>query len=135
MMMTGAPLPHGADGIVPVEETSRLGADEINIAGAFDAQTGRFIHKAGSDAATLGHLVSSKRPDELFLSYRSEFDGLPEPLCALYAPAALPLLRDPEIHCPRKVLIRHECRLLDPVTPRTLDNANTPGDWQAANTP
>lgn len=87
------------------------------------------------DAATLGHLVSSKRPEELFLSYRSEFDGLPEPLCALYAPASLPLLRDTEFRCPRKVLIRHECRLLEPVTPRALDNANTPEDWQTANTP
>jgi len=84
------------------------------------------------DAATLRHLISSKQPDELFLSYRSEFDGLPEPLCALYAPAALPLLGAMEFRCPRKLLIRHECRLLDPVTPRALDNANTPDDWQSA---
>jgi len=84
------------------------------------------------DAATLRHLISSKRPDEMFLSYRSEFDGLPEPLCALYAPAALPLLSAMEFRCPRKLLIRHECRLLEPVTPRALDNANTPDDWQSA---
>ncbi len=84
------------------------------------------------DTATLLHLISSKLPDELFLSYRSEFDGLPEPLCALYAPAAMPLLRDMEFRCPRKLLIRHECRLLEPVTPRALDNANTPDDWQSA---
>ncbi len=87
------------------------------------------------DTVTLRHLIASKRPDETFLSYRSEFDGLPEPLCALYAPAALPLLRDTEFRCPRKVLIRYECRLLDPVTPRALDNANTPEDWQTANRP
>ncbi len=84
------------------------------------------------DSATLIHLISSKHPDELFLSYRSEFDGLPEPLCALYAPAALPLLRAMEFRCPRKLLIRHECRLLEPVTPRALDNANTPDDWKSA---
>jgi molybdopterin-guanine dinucleotide biosynthesis protein A len=87
------------------------------------------------DVETLRHLISSKRPDEMFLSYRSEFDGLPEPLCALYAPAAFPLLRDTEFRCPRKVLIRHDCRLLDPVTPGALDNANTPEDWQSANRP
>lgn len=87
------------------------------------------------DAATLSHLVASKHPDELFLSYRSEFDGLPEPLCALYASAALPLLRNTESRCPRKVLIRNECRLLDPLVPRALDNANTPDDWQTANSP
>lgn len=84
------------------------------------------------DASTLCHLISSKRPDEMFLSYRSEFDGLPEPLCALYAPAALPLLNAMEFRCPRKLLIRHDCRLLEPVTPRALDNANTPDDWQSA---
>lgn len=87
------------------------------------------------DLATLRHLIASNRPDEMFLAYRSEFDGLPEPLCALYAPAALPLLRDTEFRCPCKVLIRHDCRLLDPVTPRALDNANTPEDWQSANRP
>lgn len=87
------------------------------------------------DVETLRHLISSRRPDEMFLSYRSEFDGLPEPLCALYAPAALPLLRDTGFSCPRKALIRHDCRLLEPVTPRALDNANTPDDWQTANAP
>ena len=87
------------------------------------------------DAATLSHLVASKHPDELFLSYRSEFDGLPEPLCALYSSDALPLLRNTEFRCPRKVLIRNECRLLDPLVPRALDNANTPDDWQTANSP
>jgi molybdenum cofactor guanylyltransferase len=84
------------------------------------------------DTITLRHLISSKLPEELFLSYRSEFDGLPEPLCAIYSPAALPLLREMEFRCPRKLLIRHECRLLEPVSPRALDNANTPDDWQSA---
>ena len=90
------------------------------------------------DVATLTHLVSSKRPDESFVSYRSEFDGLPEPLCALYAAEALPILELAQadgIRCPRKPLIRHECRLLDPLVPRALDNANTPEDWETANTP
>jgi molybdopterin-guanine dinucleotide biosynthesis protein A len=90
------------------------------------------------DVETLRNLVSSKGPDEAFLSYRSEFDGLPEPLCALYGSGAVTLLeseREAGIRCPRKALIRHECRLLDPVTRRALDNANTPEDWQAANAP
>lgn len=87
------------------------------------------------DRQTLSHLIASKRPEEMFLSYRSEFDGLPEPLCALYASAALPLLRETGFRCPRKVLIKHDCRLLEPVTPRALDNANTPEDWQIANQP
>lgn len=89
------------------------------------------------DLATLRQLVSSKRPDEPFLSYRSEFDNLPEPLCALYAAAALPILEQAQaegIRCPRKPLIRHACRLLEPLTPHALDNANTPEDWTTATT-
>jgi molybdopterin-guanine dinucleotide biosynthesis protein A len=87
------------------------------------------------DLATLSHLVTSKRPDEPFLSYSSEFDGLPEPLCALYAAAALPILEQAQaegIRCPRKLLIRYACRLLKPLTPGALDNANTPADWTTA---
>ncbi len=89
------------------------------------------------DLATLQHLVSSRRPDEAFLSYRSEFDGLPEPLCALYTAEALRILEQAEadgLRCPRKVLIRHQCRLLEPLVPGALDNANTPADWQSATT-
>ena len=49
-VMTGAPLPGGADCIVPVEEISRSATDEIVIADTFDAVAGRFIHPTASDA-------------------------------------------------------------------------------------
>jgi len=81
------------------------------------------------DLATLRHLVSSRREGERFLTYRSEFDGLPEPLCAFYASDAAAFLIEPEAGSLRNILMLHECRLLDPVTPRSLDNANTPADW------
>lgn len=87
------------------------------------------------DAATLKHLVAARQEGEIFLAYQSESDGLPEPLCALYAPAALPVLEtavDDDFRCPRKILILNHVRLLVPVTPHALDNANTPGDWEAA---
>jgi molybdopterin-guanine dinucleotide biosynthesis protein A len=90
------------------------------------------------DAATLDYLIYSKQADEKFLAYRSEFDGLPEPLCTLYSQAALPILEQAQaddFRCPRKILIRNDCRLLEPVTPRALDNANTPEDWATAKTP
>ncbi len=50
-VMTGAPLPLGADCIVPVEETSKSAANEITIAFGFEHAAGRFIHPAGSDAS------------------------------------------------------------------------------------
>lgn len=90
------------------------------------------------DVKTLTALVFSKQHDEPFLSYRSEFDGLPEPLCALYGEGSLDLLEAAaaqDMRCPRKVLIRNGCRLLDPVSPGALDNANTPGDWALATQP
>jgi molybdenum cofactor guanylyltransferase len=90
------------------------------------------------DLATLSQLTTSVKTDEPFLAYRSEFDGLPEPLCTFYSQAALPILKQAQaddFRCPRKILIRNGCRLLEPVTPRALDNANSPEDWALAITP
>lgn len=87
------------------------------------------------DLATLTLLITSLGAGENFLAYQSESDGLPEPLCALYASGALPILEQAmadDFRCPRKILIRNQCRLLQPVTPRALENANTPGDWENA---
>lgn len=90
------------------------------------------------DLETLRHLIDSKRPDEKFLAYRSEFDDLPEPLCTLYSSASLAIMEQAQaddFRCPRKILIRNACRLLEPVTARALDNANTPEDWETARIP
>jgi len=89
------------------------------------------------DLKTLSHLIASRQPEEKFLAYRSEFDDLPEPLCTLYTHASLPLMEEAlaeNFRYPRKILVRHGCRLLEPVTPRALDNANTPVDWETATT-
>lgn len=90
------------------------------------------------DLKTLSHLIASRLPEEKFLAYRSEFDDLPEPLCTLYTRASLPLMEEAlaeNFRYPRKILIRHHSRVLEPVTPRALDNANTPADWETATTP
>jgi molybdopterin-guanine dinucleotide biosynthesis protein A len=87
------------------------------------------------DLETLHHLTSSIQPGEPFIAYRSEFDALPEPLCTLYTPAALLLLKQAQaddFRCPRKVLIRNGCRLLDSVRKGAIDNANTPEEWDNA---
>lgn len=87
------------------------------------------------DLQTLSHLITSIEDGEKFIAYRSEFDYLPEPLCTLYTNTALPILKQAQaddMRCPRKILIRNDCRLLEPVSPRALDNANTPEDWETA---
>lgn len=87
------------------------------------------------DLVTLAALVDGKKDGEKFLAYRSEFDGLPEPLCTLYCSESLPILEKAmaaDFRCPRKILILGNCRLLEPVTNRALDNANTPEEWATA---
>jgi len=46
-IMTGAPLPGGADGVIPVEDTERVGGDRVRIHRG--TTPGRFIAKTGSD--------------------------------------------------------------------------------------
>lgn len=83
------------------------------------------------DAATLSHLLANRLHDSPFTAYISSHDGLPEPLCAIYAAPAAEIVRQfvaDGVHCPRKVLIRSETRLLELPDARALDNVNTPED-------
>jgi molybdopterin-guanine dinucleotide biosynthesis protein A len=89
-----------------------------------------------SDAA-LEHLLAERDPMRLATAYRSAHDGLPEPLCAVWEPASAPVLATYEAsggghYCPRKFLMRHPVRLVDPVNPRALDNVNTPQEYREA---
>jgi molybdopterin-guanine dinucleotide biosynthesis protein A len=68
-------------------------------------------------------------------AYRSAHDGLPEPLCAIWEPAAAAALAEYQAgggHCPRKFLIRHAVPLLEPLDRRALDNVNTPEEYAQA---
>ena len=90
------------------------------------------------DRVTLQALVAARAPGQLATAYRSEFDGLPEPLCAIYEPAAAPFLRERlggDHPCPRKFLIQNRDRvaLLDLPIPHALENANTPEDLSRIN--
>jgi len=87
------------------------------------------------DHETLAALVHGRREGEHFLAYRSEEDGMPEPLCTWYASEALPILmaaHQENIKRPRRILMDHQCRMLEPVSPRALENANTPDEWAVA---
>jgi hypothetical protein len=55
-MMTGAPLPLGADCIVPAEEISRTGKI-ILVSPDFEVIPRRYVHAAGSDAREGGRLL------------------------------------------------------------------------------
>jgi molybdopterin-guanine dinucleotide biosynthesis protein A len=87
------------------------------------------------DAATLQHLIARRDSSRIATAYRSSRDGLPEPLCAIYEPAAAQLLAAFLANggnCPRKFLIESATLLLDQPASGALDNVNTPAELAAA---
>ena len=83
------------------------------------------------DRDTIAKLVADASPADPFTAFRSSHDGLPEPLCSLYTPAARPqidALAAEGIRCPRKILIVSNATLLEQPHPAALDNMNTPDD-------
>jgi molybdenum cofactor guanylyltransferase len=87
-----------------------------------------------SDAA-LSQLLRERDATALATAYRSAHDGLPEPLCAIWEPAAAAALAAYDSGggiCPRKFLIRHAVPLLEPEDLRALDNVNTPEEYAHA---
>lgn len=87
------------------------------------------------DALTISHLLDRRSPDKPFSAYISSRDGLPEPLCAVYAADSADILRGfvaEGIQCPRKILVRSDALLLEQPDPRSLDNVNTPDDLEGS---
>lgn len=81
------------------------------------------------DDATLAALVQARSDRRVAVAYRSAYDDLPEPLCALWEPAALERL-EAQVragrHGLRDVLSSGDVRLLPAPANGTLDNINTP---------
>ena len=85
--------------------------------------------------ATLRHLIANRDPQRVATAYRSAHDNLPEPLCAIWEPAA----RDGVLahiaagkQCPRKFLINSDALLLGLPDAAALDNVNTQAEFGAA---
>jgi molybdopterin-guanine dinucleotide biosynthesis protein A len=84
---------------------------------------------------TLEHLIAHRDASKIATAYRSAHDGLPEPLCAIWEPAA----REPVLayiasgkQCPRKLLINSDTKLLDLPERQALDNVNTTEEFGLA---
>jgi molybdopterin-guanine dinucleotide biosynthesis protein A len=85
--------------------------------------------------AALSQLLRERDAAGVATAYRSAHDGLPEPLCAIWEPAAgaaLASYQEGGGRCPRKFLIRQSARLLQPLDRRALDNVNTPEEYAQA---
>lgn len=81
------------------------------------------------DDATLAALVQARDGQHVAVAYRSAYDDLPEPLCALWEPAALERLETQVRagrHGLREVLRSADVRLLPAPANGALDNINTP---------
>jgi molybdopterin-guanine dinucleotide biosynthesis protein A len=87
-----------------------------------------------SDAA-LSQLLAERDPAASATAFRSAHDGLPEPLCAIWEPrsaAELAAYQATDGRCPRKFLMRHGAKILEPRDRRALDNINTPDEYREA---
>lgn len=86
--------------------------------------------------ATLQHLIANRDPQRVATAYRSAHDNLPEPLCAIWEPAArsgvLAQIAAGK-QCPRKFLINEDVLLIDLPDASALDNVNTETEFDAAN--
>ena len=83
------------------------------------------------DDKTIDYLIENYHPNDNIIAYKSEYNGLPEPLCAIYSASAKSLLDESmnrKIICPRKILINSNAKLLTQPNPSALENFNTPED-------
>ncbi|MBC7893048.1 MAG: molybdenum cofactor guanylyltransferase [Sphingobacteriaceae bacterium] len=76
---------------------------------------------------TIGLLVEARNSKQIATTFRGS-DGWPEPLVAIWEPAALPLLQTAfkRGHGPRRILLENEPWLLDPPDFAEFRNMNTP---------
>jgi molybdenum cofactor guanylyltransferase len=85
------------------------------------------------DLYTLQYLIQNRDTAAMATTFKSPFDGLPEPLITIWEPKAYEKLQThitDGYTCPRKALIRNEMqvKILPPPNPDALMNANTPED-------
>lgn len=83
------------------------------------------------DSDTLAYLAGQRDPAKLATAFAGADDGLPEPLAAIWEPAARSMLLGKlaeGITCPRKALIRSESdvKLIEAPHSAALTNVNTP---------
>ncbi len=80
-------------------------------------------------------LVNERDAARIATSFKSPHDHLPEPLLAIWEPAAREFLLQSlsnQIRCPRKVLNEKNTKIVIPEYPEALLNANTPEDASRA---
>lgn len=83
------------------------------------------------DDETIVNLMDEASAEHVATAYKSTHDDLPEPLCAIYRPAARDIIDTfvaDGFNCPRKILINASTHLLTLPNPGALHNINSPED-------
>lgn len=80
---------------------------------------------------TLNYLITNRSRKAAATAYKSQIDGLPEPLCAIWEAGHLDSIAgsfSQGIMCPRKILIQCQAHLVDIQTSGEMDNINNPSE-------
>lgn len=81
-------------------------------------------------------LIRQRNSNKAATAFATRASGLPEPLCALWEASTLAAaenyLKEGNGSCPRKFLLQNEVQLIYPEDDRWLFNANSPEDFQQA---
>lgn len=80
---------------------------------------------------TIKYLIEHRDVQKTATAFISSFDGLPEPLCAIWeahSREAIVQLFESGIQCPRKILIKSNVKLVHSPVNNWLDNFNSPHD-------
>lgn len=84
---------------------------------------------------TIENLLVLRNQSAIATAYKSQYDGLPEPLCALWERGYFKDIQasfDAGISCPRKILIKGAVHLIDIQHAHELDNVNDPQEQKQA---
>lgn len=87
------------------------------------------------DKNTVEQLVRERDAEYIATTFRSPFDGLPEPLITIWEPKSFALLLEnlgKDITCPRKTLINSSTKIIEAQNPEVLMNVNTPEEAKIA---
>lgn len=88
-------------------------------------------------STTLQFLIKNRNPKTWATAFKSTYDALPEPLCAIWEPGCLDAVTrsfKSGLHCPRKTLINmgDHATFIDQQDKHWLDNVNTPEEYKSA---
>jgi molybdopterin-guanine dinucleotide biosynthesis protein A len=139
----GQSVPEGGEGVSVLRDSSDAEGPLCGILAAFREEPAAawlvlacdlpFVTAEVLDGLAVRHCEAPWKP---FIAYSNVLDGRPEPLCAIYAPAALPVLLRYAAHgnfSPRRIMTEENAVLLHLPngSAAALVNINTPQDMEA----